>query len=109
MDISDVAGNVKDGVHIACMGGTWMIFVYGFAGLRDYDGTLRFNPRISKNFKHVKFPLMFRGQRLEVSIKSDSVTYTLKKGTTLRIFHRDQEINLSPNKPVTMPIELVQV
>jgi alpha,alpha-trehalose phosphorylase len=44
MDLADVGGNVKDGCHIASMGGTWMLLTYGFGGLRDDDGTLSFWP-----------------------------------------------------------------
>ena len=42
MDLADVGGNVKDGCHIASMGGTWMAIVYGAAGMRDHDGVLTF-------------------------------------------------------------------
>src|SRR6202007_1698267 len=42
MDLADVGGNVRDGCHIASMGGTWMALAYGFGGLRDYDGSLSF-------------------------------------------------------------------
>ena len=45
MDLADVGGNVRDGCHIASMGGTWMMLAYGFGGLRDDDGTLSFWPR----------------------------------------------------------------
>src|SRR6266850_1870621 len=45
MDLADVGGNVKDGCHIAAMGGTWMMLTYGFGGMRDDDGTLSFWPR----------------------------------------------------------------
>ena len=45
MDLADVGGNVKDGCHIASMGGTWMMLTYGFGGMRDDDGTLSFRPR----------------------------------------------------------------
>src|SRR6478736_362154 len=34
MDLADVGGNVKDGCHIASMGGTWMMLTYGFGGMR---------------------------------------------------------------------------
>ena len=40
MDLADVGGNVKDGCHIASMGGTWMMLTFGFGGLRDNDGKL---------------------------------------------------------------------
>ena len=33
MDLADFGGNVKDGCHIASMGGTWMMLTYGFAGM----------------------------------------------------------------------------
>ena len=45
MDLADVGGNVKDGCHIASMGGTWMMLTYGFGGMRDDDGVLSFWPR----------------------------------------------------------------
>jgi alpha,alpha-trehalose phosphorylase len=34
MDLADVGGNVRDGCHIASMGGTWMVFAYGFGVAR---------------------------------------------------------------------------
>jgi len=40
MDLADVGGNVKDGCHIASMGGTWMMLSYGLGGMRDHDGRL---------------------------------------------------------------------
>src|SRR3712207_9202356 len=67
MDLADVGGNVRDGVHIASIGGTWMAIVYGLAGLRDYDGELSFAPK--KFVQKLKFPLTVRGQRLAVDIK----------------------------------------
>jgi len=45
MDLADAGGNVKDGCHIASMGGTWMMLTYGFGGMRDSDGMLSFWPR----------------------------------------------------------------
>src|SRR6266481_3940301 len=45
MDLADVGGNVRDGCHIASMGGTWMTLTYGFGGMRDHDGKLSFRPQ----------------------------------------------------------------
>src|SRR3974390_382538 len=45
MDLADVGGNVKDGCHIASMGGAWMLFAYGFGGMRDHDGIVWVWPR----------------------------------------------------------------
>ena len=69
MDLADVGGNVTDGCHIASMGGTWMAFVYGFGGLRDYDGMLSFRPqRPPEARSSLRFPLTYRGRALEVEI-----------------------------------------
>ena len=38
MDLADVAGNVSSGVHIASAAGGWMGLVFGFGGVRDFDG-----------------------------------------------------------------------
>jgi len=46
MDLADIEGNVSDGVHIASAGGVWLAIAYGFAGLRDFDGRLSFDPAL---------------------------------------------------------------
>jgi hypothetical protein len=39
-DLADVGGNVKDGCHIASMGGTWMMLTYGLGSMRDESAEL---------------------------------------------------------------------
>jgi len=39
MDLADVGGNVKDGCHIASMGGTWVMLIYGLGGMRESNFT----------------------------------------------------------------------
>src|SRR5246500_3331978 len=74
MDLADVGGNVKDGCHIASMGGTWMMLTYGFGGMRDNDGTLSFCPRrVPEENAIFRFPVTYRGQLLEVVISPDKV------------------------------------
>jgi alpha,alpha-trehalose phosphorylase len=100
MDLADVGGNVKDGCHIASMGGTWMVFTYGFGGLRDYDGTLSFRPQRAPDAQSsLRFPLTYRGQVLDVEISPDSTTYTLREGEELVIRHEDEAIALTRANP----------
>jgi alpha,alpha-trehalose phosphorylase len=97
MDLADVGGNVKDGCHIASMGGTWMVFVYGFGGLRDYDGTLSFRPqRPPEARSSLRFSLTYRGRILYVEIDPDSTTYTMREGGDIVILHEDEPITLTP-------------
>jgi alpha,alpha-trehalose phosphorylase len=102
MDLADIGGNVSDGVHMAAMGATWMVLAYGFAGMRDYDGQLSFNPVQFEGQGRIRFPLTVRGQRIEVDMKSDCTTYTLLQGDGLVIRHINEEVSLSPDAPSVM-------
>jgi alpha,alpha-trehalose phosphorylase len=96
MDLADVGGNVKDGCHIASMGGTWMVFAYGFGGLRDYDGALCFRPqRPPEAQSTLRFSLTWRGSLVDVEIGSDLTTYSLREGQELIIRHEDEVITLT--------------
>jgi alpha,alpha-trehalose phosphorylase len=100
MDLADVGGNVKDGCHIASMGGTWMMLTYGFGGLRDHDGTLAFWPRRAPEDNAIlRFPLTYRGQQLEVEIGLETVTYALREGDRLVLRHETEAIQLTRDQP----------
>jgi alpha,alpha-trehalose phosphorylase len=103
MDLEDISGNVKDGCHIASMGGSWMVCVYGFGGLRDYRGVLAFHPRLPQGLIRLQFALSQRGQVLQVEISPETTTYLLQQGSELTIRHRNQEVKLSRGEPVAVP------
>jgi alpha,alpha-trehalose phosphorylase len=98
MDLADVGGNVKDGCHIASMGGTWMMLTYGLGGMRDDDGILSFWPRRAPEDNAIlRFPVTYRGQMLDVEIGLEKVEYTLREGNSLMIRHETEEIQLTRN------------
>ncbi len=105
MDLADVAGNTADGVHVASAGGVWMAVVYGFGGLRDSDGALAFDPRLPRTWDGLHFPLQYRGQRLDVDVRHDEVTYELADGDPLTIVHQGESIELTPGKPITCTVQ----
>jgi alpha,alpha-trehalose phosphorylase len=104
MDLGDVGGNVRDGVHIASMGGTWMVAVYGFAGMRDYNGKLSFRPNVPPPIDRLRFPLIIREQKMLVDIQGDTATYLLREGAGITIGHEDREVKLTKGEPVSLPI-----
>ncbi len=105
MDLADVGHNVSDGVHIASMGGTWMVLVYGFAGMRDFDGKLTFKPRLPRGMSRLRFPLTVRGSLLDVAIENGATTYTLLDGDDLTIGHFGEDVVLvaGVSKTLTLP------
>jgi alpha,alpha-trehalose phosphorylase len=103
MDLADVGGNVKDGCHIASMGGTWMMLTYGFGGMRDHNGTLSFWPRRAPEDNAIlRFPLTYRGQLLEVEIGLEKVEYALREGERLVIRHETEEVALTRENPLVV-------
>jgi alpha,alpha-trehalose phosphorylase len=103
MDLADVGGNVKDGCHIASMGGTWMMLTYGLGGMRDDDGILSFWPRRAPEDDAIlRFPLTYRGHMLEVEIGLEKVEYTLREGESLVIRHETEEIRLTRENPMAV-------
>jgi len=103
MDLADVGGNVRDGCHIASMGGTWMMLTYGFGGMRDNDGILSFWPRRAPEENGIlRFPVTYRGQRLEVEIGLEKVEYALREGESLLIRHETEQVHLTRQNPAAL-------
>lgn len=108
MDLADIGGNMADGCHIASMGGTWMVATYGFAGMRDYDGNVSFEPNIPRYVDELRFPLTIRGRLLRVSMSRKEATYLLEEGSHLEVFHQGKKLVLKQGQPVVCKIKARQ-
>jgi alpha,alpha-trehalose phosphorylase len=104
IDLFDTAGNVRDGIHVASAGGTWLALVFGFGGLRDRGNEPGFNPQLPSGLSRLSFSLLIRGSRLRVDIRSDAVTYTITSGPAFTIRHKDEKLVLQPAQPTTRSI-----
>jgi alpha,alpha-trehalose phosphorylase len=100
MDLDDTHGNVKDGVHIANMAGTWMSVVYGFAGMRAVGDKLGFRPHLPEKWSGYTFNMLYSGRLIRVAVKRDQVSYELLDGEALSIAHHDETITLQCGQPV---------
>jgi alpha,alpha-trehalose phosphorylase len=100
MDMSDVGGNMRNGAHIASIGGSWMSLVYGFAGLRDHGGAISFRPRLPAGWAKLRFPLTVRGNLIHVDIRPDETTYMLHEGDGLTVAHEGEVLQLAPQSAV---------
>jgi alpha,alpha-trehalose phosphorylase len=105
MDLANVAGNVKDGCHIASLGGSWMLCVHGFAGMREYGGRLSFKPRLPKGLTRLCFSLAVRGRVLDVEIATSAATYRLREGESLTFQHGEEEITLAQGASKVVPMD----
>ena len=104
VDLDDLHGNTQDGIHVASCGGTWLALVAGFGGLRDFDGEVRFAPRLPAEWSGLRFRIEVRGQRIEVDMTHAGTTYRLLEGAGLMIEHFGEPVRLRPGVPVLMPV-----
>jgi len=95
MDLNDINGNVKDGVHTAAMAGTWLSMTYGFAGMRDYHGSLSFQPGLPREWTRLQFRILTRGTLLEITLGRESTSYRLPNGGRVEFTHNGSPVLLA--------------
>jgi alpha,alpha-trehalose phosphorylase len=103
MDLADASGNTSDGVHIASAAGVWQALVFGFGGVREYEGALSITPHLPATWDSLTFSLRFRGRRLEVHLTHDDETYTLVDGAPLELTVRGEPHLLAAGTGLTRP------
>jgi alpha,alpha-trehalose phosphorylase len=104
MDLTDLEHNTRDGIHTASLTGTWIAAVAGFGGMRDHDGHLSFAPRPPGALTRLTFRLCFQGRRLLVATEPQRVIYSLIDGPPLEITHHAENVTLTRENPVILPI-----
>jgi alpha,alpha-trehalose phosphorylase len=102
VDLNDAHGNTADGIHVASAGGTWLALVAGFGGLRDFDGDVRFSPRLPAEWERLRFRVQVRGQLVEVDMTHAGTTYTLLEGRGLPVKHFGEQLRVLPGQPVSI-------
>jgi alpha,alpha-trehalose phosphorylase len=102
MDLADIAGNVSDGVHVASAAGVWMALVFGFGGIRDFDGRLTIDPRLPGRYQFLEFPLRFQDRQMRVALSHDEERYTLDEGEPLEVTIRGEAHLLVPDSPLRL-------
>jgi alpha,alpha-trehalose phosphorylase len=102
MDLANVAGNASDGVHVASAAGVWMALVYGFGGVRDFDGDLSFDPALPASWESLEFSLRFRNRQLRVRLGHDDERIELEEGDPLQVSIRGTPHVLAHDAPVVL-------
>jgi trehalose/maltose hydrolase-like predicted phosphorylase/beta-phosphoglucomutase-like phosphatase (HAD superfamily) len=98
-DVSDVqGGTTAEGIHLGAMAGTIDIVLRCFTGMRAQGGTLRFDPAMPAEVKHIRFSVHYRDHRIEVSLGQDLMSVTSRPGNAppIKILVRGQTRELAP-------------
>lgn len=74
LDLDDYNNDANDGLHVTSMGGSWMAFVMGMAGMRVKNGTIVFHPFLPAHWTSYTFRLKFR--KAELYLKMNQAGFT---------------------------------
>ncbi len=95
MDLDNIQGNTKDGIHAANMAGTWMAIVNGFGGMRTHDGVLSFAPTLPEKWNSYTFKVGYKGRLINIAVDKYSCEYKLLEGKDIKIISNGEEIILT--------------
>ena len=85
LDLDDYNREVKEGLHITSMAGTWLSIVEGFGGLRIIDNKLSFSPCIPDNWHEFSFKIYFRGNVLDITVGHIDIMISNAEGEKIDI------------------------
>jgi alpha,alpha-trehalose phosphorylase len=105
VDLADVAGNMSDGIHVASAAGAWMALVFGFGGVTDFGGRLRFEPRLPRRFSELSFSLRFCDRQLRVHLGHSTEQYVLSEGDPLEVEVRGTTHRLTMHAPLELRLD----
>lgn len=87
LDLVDLQGNTREGIHAANAGGVWQTVVFGFAGVSvDGTGMLNIHPYLPKEWEKLTFRIHRPEAWLEISILSnEEVQVTVLDGQEIDV------------------------
>jgi kojibiose phosphorylase len=73
IDLEDLKGNVRDGIHAAACGGVWQAVAFGFVGLSlDERGELQIKPNLPPHWRSVTLRAYHRGQLKTIRLTAEN-------------------------------------
>jgi trehalose/maltose hydrolase-like predicted phosphorylase len=87
IDLADTQVAIAGGLHIAALGGVWMMAVLGFAGLSLQDDGIALNPQLPASWGSLRFSVQWRGRHLAIRIdqREHLLEATLEAGEPMTI------------------------
>jgi alpha,alpha-trehalose phosphorylase len=104
VDLADLHNNSSDGVHVASAGGVWSSLVSGFGGMRDYDGTLSFDPRLPAEWTKLAFNLTWHGSRLVVRVRTGEFSVEVLEGSAVEFSVRGTSYTVEAGSELVVPL-----
>ncbi len=95
LDLDDYNKEIKQGLHITSMGGSWMSIVEGFAGLRIKNDKIYFDTKIPKKWESYSFKVNIKNRKIEIKIDQKSTSAKLISGDKINLIINDTDTILN--------------
>jgi trehalose/maltose hydrolase-like predicted phosphorylase len=105
VDLRDLHGNARDGLHMASMAGAWSALVDGFGGMTITDGLVSLDPQLPDGMTRLAFRLHWHGMRLLVEVTGSEVRLELRDGpdAEMHLLVAGEPVHLTTERPVVRP------
>jgi trehalose/maltose hydrolase-like predicted phosphorylase len=110
IDLADTHAAADGGVHIAALGGIWMLGFFGFAGVSWRNDGLAIDPRLPAGWRSLTFRVKWRRRSLRISLDSgkQTVEATLEAGGPMALFIGGESNHISSDATLLIPINGAQ-
>ena len=98
LDLDDYNREVKDGLHITSMAGTWLAIVEGFGGLRISNDRVCFNPVIPAAWSSYSFIIRYRNNPLRVEVNGSAVNVVNLSKAAIPLAAYGEKLTLQPGE-----------
>ena len=105
-DLADTHAAIDGGVHIAALGGMWMMAVLGFAGLGTGKSGLSLDPQLPQNWQSLAFSVQWRGRNVafDINANENTVQATLTSGEAMAITLAGASYQLAAGTPLIVAL-----
>lgn len=98
LDLDDYNREVKDGLHITSMAGTWLAIVEGFGGMRIRNERVFLNPVIPAAWESYSFIIRYRNNPLRVEVNGATVNVVNLSGAEIPLTVCGEQVTLQPGE-----------
>jgi trehalose/maltose hydrolase-like predicted phosphorylase len=107
IDLADTHARADGGIHIAALGGLWMLAVFGFAGLSLHDAGIAIDPHLPQGWDSMAFRVQWRGRGVKIRIdqRQHTIEAILETGAPMTLIVGGEPNQLSSAASVSVPMK----
>jgi maltose phosphorylase len=102
LDLDDINNDVRDGIHVTSMPGSWLAIAEGFAGIHFKKGVMYCEPIIPDKWESYSLTVNLLEYPLHIKITKTDVTFHYDGQISNKIVVYDKDVNLMCGKDVAI-------